>query len=138
VKRTARQLTCRELADFLAEYLDGTLDPDTRILFDAHLAVCPDCVTYLRSYAQTIRLAKAACGGPDDPVPAGVPDELVRAIVAARRRRRRALGPSTANRSPRRLRQPGGTRNNIGFTRGPLAPRWSANALKAARRPRSR
>jgi predicted anti-sigma-YlaC factor YlaD len=82
--RTRRELTCRELADFLADYLEGTMARGRRDAFDAHLRGCPDCAAYLRTYAETIRLAKDACGPPDAPVPESVPEELVRVILAAR------------------------------------------------------
>jgi anti-sigma factor RsiW len=78
------ELTCRDVSDFLASYLDGALSPDERTRFDEHLAECPDCVAYLRSYVDTIRLAKDAYA--DDDAPADVPDELRQAILAARRR----------------------------------------------------
>jgi predicted anti-sigma-YlaC factor YlaD len=81
------ELTCRDLAAFLAEYVGGTLDPQDRELFEAHLAECPDCVTYLRGYAETIRLLRETRDGAADPAP-GVPEELVEAILAARRRGR--------------------------------------------------
>jgi len=77
-------LTCRELASFAADYLDGTLAPTERTRFDEHVAACPDCATYLRTYADTIRLAKDAHA--DDPAPADVPEDLVRAILQARPR----------------------------------------------------
>ena len=77
-------LTCRELAEFLADYLASELGPDERAIFERHLADCPDCAAYLRSYAATVRLVKEAYG--DDPIPADVPDGLVRAIVEARKR----------------------------------------------------
>ena len=86
MSRSASELTCREVADFLADYLAGELGADDRSLFEEHLADCPECVAYLRSYADTIRLARNAWGEPDDPVPASVPEGLVRAILAARRR----------------------------------------------------
>src|ERR1041385_3006363 len=35
-------VTCREVADFLMEYIDGTLPSAQRATFDRHLAVCPD------------------------------------------------------------------------------------------------
>lgn len=81
-----RELTCREMADFLADYLDGGLNQETRGLFEEHLAECPDCVRYLRGYAETIRLARDACRDGDDRIPPEVPDDLVRAVLAARRR----------------------------------------------------
>jgi anti-sigma factor RsiW len=55
--------------------------------FDAHLAGCADCVAYVKTYAATIRLGKAAFVEPDAPVPADVPEALVRAILAARGKR---------------------------------------------------
>ena len=85
---TAAELTCRELVDFVADYLSGELAPEVRAVFDEHLAECPDCVAYLRTYEDTIRLARDAAGA--DPVPAAVPDRLVRAILAARRPAQRA------------------------------------------------
>ena len=54
-------MTCRELTEFLIDYVDGTLSPDERARFDGHLARCPDCVTYLRNYEATIRLGKDVC-----------------------------------------------------------------------------
>ena len=75
-------LTCREMTDFLADYLDGSLALAERRLFDKHLAGCPECIAYLRSYAETIRLARQT--SEDDALPATIPGELVRAILAAR------------------------------------------------------
>jgi len=79
-----RLLTCRELIDFLGAYLDGELAPEARSDFEAHLSVCPDCIDYLASYRETIRLGKQACE-PDAELPADVPRRLVDAILAARR-----------------------------------------------------
>jgi anti-sigma factor RsiW len=72
-------MTCRELNEFLMEYLDGELPAAARAEFDEHLAVCEPCVRYLESYRATVRLARA-CNG-DDHHPHGVPDELIRAIL---------------------------------------------------------
>ena len=78
---TSRMLTCQELIEFLAAYVDEELSADERARFDRHLAVCPHCVDYLHGYRESIRLGKAACADVDD-----VPEELVDAILAARRR----------------------------------------------------
>lgn len=80
-------MTCRQLTDFIIDYRSGTLSPDVRAEFDAHLAECSDCATYLKSYGETIRLARGAYGQPDDPIPADVPERLVHAILAARSKR---------------------------------------------------
>ena len=80
---SARELSCRELIDFLARYLDGELSAEERASFDAHLAVCPYCVDYVASYRETIRLAQLA-GEPDAELPADIPPDLVTAILASR------------------------------------------------------
>lgn len=77
-------LTCRELIDFLAAYLDGELAPGVRADFEAHLSVCPNCVDYLASYRETIRLGKRACDL-DVELPADIPRDLIDSILAARR-----------------------------------------------------
>jgi anti-sigma factor RsiW len=80
-------MTCGQLADFIIDYRSGVLRPDVRTQFDAHLAECSECVTYLKTYEDTIVLARGALGAPDDPVPSSVPERLVQAILAARRKR---------------------------------------------------
>lgn len=77
-------MTCREFVDFLMEYLDGNLPGPERECFEEHLAECPDCVAYLATYRETIRLGKAACAEENEALPPEVPNELVQAILAAR------------------------------------------------------
>jgi anti-sigma factor RsiW len=77
-------VTCREFVDFVMAYLDGDLDAGERASFDAHLAVCPDCVRYLDEYRDTVAVVRLQAAG-DDELPADVPDDLVQAIVAARK-----------------------------------------------------
>lgn len=80
-------MTCRELIDFLMDYQSGGLAPPVKSAFDEHLALCPPCVAYLRTYEETVKLGRGACADPDDEVPDGVPEELVRAILDARLKR---------------------------------------------------
>jgi anti-sigma factor RsiW len=75
-------LTCREFVEFLDAYLAGQLPPDVRARFDQHLAACPSCIVYTQTYRATIRLARQTFES-DAPV-AGVPEELVDAILRAR------------------------------------------------------
>ncbi len=77
-------MTCRELIDFLDRYLDGELTSAEGAEFAAHLECCPDCVNYLESYTRTIQLSKTWFRDPDEPLPEGVPEELIDAIRAAR------------------------------------------------------
>ena len=77
-------VTCQQLEGFMVDYLEGTLPKGQRRKFDLHLRLCPDCWRYLEAYQRTISLSRAACRDPDAPVPADVPEELVKAILAAR------------------------------------------------------
>jgi len=72
---------CRELIEFLDDYLSNRLDGDVRATFDAHLDACPDCRTYLQTYQQTIHLCR--CSMHDTKLPP-LPESLVQAILAAR------------------------------------------------------
>lgn len=78
-----REITCRELTEFLDDYLEGELAPDRRAVFERHLAICPDCSNYLQSYGRTRRLGRVVLA-PD--ALAEMPEALVQAILAARRR----------------------------------------------------
>lgn len=80
-------MTCREVLDFLMSYLDGELPPAERVRFDQHLAACAVCVQYLDSYRRTVELAKQSLAdGPEEQGCQDVPEELVQAIVASRKR----------------------------------------------------
>ena len=78
-------LTCQELIQFLMDYLDGELPAEQRALFEEHLRLCPPCVCYLESYQQCIKLGKV-CVCEEEEIKAAVPEELVKAILAARKK----------------------------------------------------
>ena len=75
-------MTCRECAEFLADYVAGDLATEVRSTFERHLQACPNCLSYLDQYKATIRAGKTAFA--DDEREAEFPEELVRAILAAR------------------------------------------------------
>ncbi len=79
-------MTCREVVEFLMEYLAGELPPEQHTAFTAHLDACPECVAYLKSYEETVRLGKAALGAADESAANDIPEELVQAILASRRK----------------------------------------------------
>jgi anti-sigma factor RsiW len=79
-------MTCREVIDFLMEYLVGELAASERVEFERHLADCPDCSAYLQSYDETIKLGKVVFADPDAFVPQDVPEKLLQAILAGRKR----------------------------------------------------
>jgi anti-sigma factor RsiW len=73
-------MTCHDTIDRLLYYLSDTMPEEERRQFEGHLAACPECVNYVQSYRETIRLCQTAF---TDPAPgtADIPEELVRAIV---------------------------------------------------------
>jgi predicted anti-sigma-YlaC factor YlaD len=70
-------LTCRQLIEFLDEYVAGDLEGTRREDFERHLKVCPSCRAYLQSYRETIRMARGAFNDPTT-----LPPELMTAILA--------------------------------------------------------
>lgn len=78
-------MTCREVADFVAEYLNGELPERERGLFEEHLRLCPNCVEYLAVYRTTVTLGRHAFDD-SEAIERGVPEGLVSAILSARRR----------------------------------------------------
>lgn len=77
-------MTCREVIEFLAEYLDNELPDGQRAVFERHLTLCPPCVDYLRTYRETLVLGKAAFVSEGDEPCGAIPEDLVSAILAAR------------------------------------------------------
>ena len=77
-------MTCRELTAFIADYLSDDVLPDSRREFERHLEVCPNCVTYLRSYKDTVGLGCHAFEDEDASVPDSVPEALIEAVLSAR------------------------------------------------------
>jgi len=81
------EITCREFVEFLDDYLSLAIPEVDRRAFDAHLAACPSCVAYMKTYKATVRAGKRMLGDPSrSPALADIPEELVRAVLAACRR----------------------------------------------------
>ena len=78
-------MKCRELAEFLMDYVSGDLPADRREHFEFHLSKCRNCHEYLVQYEMTIKSCKVACGEMSDELPANIPEDLVKAVLAARK-----------------------------------------------------
>lgn len=77
-------MKCSDLITrFLADYVEGTLPPETRADFDHHLDVCAACVAYVQTYRETIAMAVVAGTAPRIDLQ-DVPEDLVRAILQLR------------------------------------------------------
>lgn len=73
-------ITCRELIDSIAAYLEHELPAQAEAELKRHLVVCVSCVAYLATYEKTILACKASARYEDD-VAEAAPEELVRAIL---------------------------------------------------------
>ena len=49
---------CREIVDLLADYLDGSLPPDTARALKTHLEGCSPCIVFVNTYRGTINAAR--------------------------------------------------------------------------------
>lgn len=74
-------MTCREFADFIQAYVAGELGADVLARFEEHVAVCPNCVTYLAQYRDAMAMGRAAFDDLDAGVPDDVPEDLVGAMM---------------------------------------------------------
>ncbi len=79
-------MTCREVSEFIADYLSGEIPDDVRVRFEQHLTRCRNCQTYLASYKATIELGRRAVDC-EEGIGAYAPEELIQAIMAARGQR---------------------------------------------------
>jgi hypothetical protein len=82
-------LTCKEITELVTDYLEGRMSFMQRVSFHLHLGMCDRCRAYLRQMRLTVKtLGKL----PDEPIPAGVRDELL-----ARFRSMRPVGGPTVD-----------------------------------------
>ena len=78
-------MTCQELADFIMDYVDGKL-PDVEVAtFEEHLAKCPSCIAYLKSYRTTKKVLDDLGCSARESIHCEVPEALISAILAARK-----------------------------------------------------
>ena len=84
-ERGQAPVKCRELAEFMADYLSGELEQETAVQFDRHLSRCGNCTAYLSNYRDAIRLGRQAFEDSEAELPGDVPEDLIKAILASRR-----------------------------------------------------
>ena len=47
---------CRRIVELVTDYLEGALEPAVHERFEAHLAICPPCVEFVRQIETTLQL----------------------------------------------------------------------------------
>lgn len=78
-------MTCEEFERGLVDYLDGNLNPVAHRQIEVHTRLCSHCRRYLRAYDKARRLAGDALREGEEEALRTVPEDLVQAILAARR-----------------------------------------------------
>jgi anti-sigma factor RsiW len=85
LKRVHSYINCKEFEDFIVSYLDGELSERQQSVFEWHLRICPACREYLAAYQCAMEVGRAALPSSYDSVPGHVPEDLIRAILDARK-----------------------------------------------------
>jgi Putative zinc-finger len=76
-KQSAKALTsktCRQMTDLVLGYLTDKLTAGVKREFEQHLAVCPDCVSFLNTYKKTVAVTKSV---QQTDLPASVRDNIL-------------------------------------------------------------
>ena len=70
-------LTCKDFLSELSDYLDETIDADTRAKLERHITECPNCWVIADTTRRTIRIYK---GMEPHPIPPEVESRLMQAL----------------------------------------------------------
>ena len=84
-KHVYYMISCKEFEEFVLSYLDGELPVKQRSMFEWHIRICRECREYLAAYQRSIELGQAVLHDPDQSLPADVPEDLIKAILKARK-----------------------------------------------------
>jgi anti-sigma factor RsiW len=52
----SRSRSCKKITDLILNHLTGRLSPALKREFERHLRICPDCVSFLNTYKNTVAL----------------------------------------------------------------------------------
>jgi len=72
-------MECRQIAELLADYIDGTLARETHELIDWHIEGCPPCVAFIKTYEGTIQATRKL---PEAPIPPELRNRLLKVLKA--------------------------------------------------------
>ena len=76
-----KSIECREIADLLGDYLDGTLPKRLSDLIEWHIDGCPPCVAFVNTYRGTVNATTKLQEVP-------IPPELKQRLLAVLRSQR--------------------------------------------------
>ncbi len=77
----ASELECRQIAELLGDYFDGSLPNHLRELLEWHIDGCQPCVAFINTYRETISVTRRL---PDAPMPIELKIRLIAFVKSAR------------------------------------------------------
>ncbi len=72
-------MSCEQFVQFIIDYLEESLDPKQRGIFERHICACKECDTFLESYRNSIDVVRLITDEDTPPPPEG----LVKAVLSA-------------------------------------------------------
>jgi len=80
-------MNCREFDRCLADYLERHLSGELRDAFERHAGACAECLAYVDTYRETIRLVREAITDPNAALGDNIPAETTIEMIATARQR---------------------------------------------------
>ena len=74
---SSREIGCAECVELLADYIDGSLPPDTTALLEWHLDGCQPCVAFVNTYKGTVNAARRLRESPETRLPPELRQKLI-------------------------------------------------------------
>lgn len=75
------EMECRQIAELLGDYFDGTLPKATRELLEWHIEGCPPCVAFVNTYRGTVNATRKLS---DVPIPTELKQRLLNVLKTRR------------------------------------------------------
>jgi anti-sigma factor RsiW len=75
------EIECRQIAELLGDYVDGTIPNHLRELLEWHIDGCQPCVAFINTYRETIAATRRL---PDAPMPIELKKRLIAFVKSAR------------------------------------------------------
>ena len=75
------EMECRQIAELLGDYFDGSLPSHLRDLLEWHIDGCQPCVAFINTYRGTIAATRRL---PDAPMPVELKKRLIAFVKSAR------------------------------------------------------
>lgn len=84
-------LTCKQFLEELNDYLDPSIDPETKRHLESHVCECPNCFVIVDTTVKTLRVFR---GMEPQPIPEDLRNRLWAALERKMAAKKRSASPS--------------------------------------------